>query len=52
LATPQKLGTDGMIDKRGNNKLNGNFGIFFKFLQCSSLERYYLTGQNLNIEKR
>jgi len=42
LATPQKLGTDGMIDKEGNNKLNGNFGIFSQcfgamFLSCKNV---------------
>lgn len=34
--------TDGMIDKEGNNKLNGNFGIFSQcfgatFLSCKNV---------------
>ena len=34
LKIPQKLGTDGMIDKGGNNKTEWKFWIFFAIL-CS-----------------
>ena len=32
LKIPQKLGTDGMIDKGGNNKIEWKFWIFFAIL--------------------